>query len=56
MGRLHRLSFLLILIGPIYAQISYPDCSAGWDWVRSCIFRIIALLQFLILALQQDVQ
>jgi hypothetical protein len=58
MGRLHRLSFLSILIGPIYAQISYPDCSSGWDWVslRYRIFRIFILLQFLILALQQDEQ
>jgi len=32
MGRLHRLSFLLILIGPALAQLSYPNCSAGWEW------------------------
>jgi len=32
MGRLHRLSFLSVLIGPAFAQITYPNCSAGWEW------------------------
>jgi len=32
MGRLHNLFFLLILIGPALAQITYPNCSAGWEW------------------------
>lgn len=33
MGRLHRLSFLSVLIGPAFGQITYPNCSAGWEWV-----------------------
>jgi len=32
MGRLHRLSLLSILIGPALAQISFPNCSTGWEW------------------------
>lgn len=56
MGRLHRLSFLSTLIGPIYAEVFFPNCSAGWDWVRPCTFRVFVLLPFLILALQQDGQ
>ena len=41
MGRLHRLSFLLILIGPALAQLSYPNCSAGWEWVSFSKFSSI---------------
>ena len=33
MGRLHRLYFLTVLIGPAIAQITYPNCTAGWEWV-----------------------
>lgn len=32
MERLHRLSLLPILIGPALAQISFPNCSTGWEW------------------------
>ena len=35
MGRLHWVFFLSILIvtGPALAQVSYPTCNAGWEWV-----------------------
>jgi len=32
MGRLHRLSFISVLIGHAFAQVTYPNCSAGWEW------------------------
>jgi hypothetical protein len=34
MRRLHRAFILSIFTaGPVLAQLSYPNCSAGWEWV-----------------------
>jgi len=44
MGRLHRLSFLSLLIGHVLAQANYPDCSAGWEWVSISRFQYIGPL------------
>ncbi|KAH9983813.1 hypothetical protein BJV74DRAFT_595309 [Russula compacta] len=32
MRRFHVAVLLPILVGPAFAQLSYPNCSAGWNW------------------------
>ena len=57
MGRLHSLYFLLILIGPALAQVTYPNCSAGWEWVSVSTFSVYWLPPYLIVVpLPQVVQ
>jgi hypothetical protein len=46
MGRLRWVSSLLILtgLGPALAQVTYPNCSSGWEWVGVSNFLYIGAI------------
>jgi hypothetical protein len=44
MGRLRWVSFLSILTGLALAQVTYPNCSSGWEWVGVSNFLYIGAI------------